>query len=97
MVGKSSPAITFAPNDQIVLISTFPTPVSGRTVGVFGWLLIICCCFPSSGAVAHPIVGSAFMLVAPNGQEIQPILGVTVGGVITGAFTFIEGACDCIG
>ena len=57
IVGKSSHFITFAPNDQIVLISTFPTPVSGRIVGVFGWLLIICCCLPSSGAVAPPIVG----------------------------------------
>ena len=37
------------------------------------------------------------MLVAPNGQDIPPILGVTVGGVITGAFTFVDGACDCRG
>ena len=56
-VGKSSHFITFAPKDQIVLISTFPTPVSGNVAGVLGWLFIICCCFPSSGAVAPPIVG----------------------------------------
>ena len=86
MVGKSSHAITFAPNDHIIFTSILLlVHVSGIAFGsdCSSFALV-----PISCGVAHHKTGLEFIFVAQKGEEIPPIFAV--GGVI-----FVEMACVC--
>jgi hypothetical protein len=86
MVGKSSPAITFAPNDQIIFMSiSLFIQVSGILLGndcnSFALVLISC-------GVAHHKIGLELIFAAQKGEEIPPIF-------VTGGVIFVEMACGC--